>query len=263
MKVTFVDFGADIASSRLRASIPQRELAKIGVGFGKDVLIYGKHFVKESQLFSFAKRVFDVCDDHFNSPELSSYYKRHVEIADAVTCNSEVMRERIKSETGRDATVISEPYEGDEKEPDIGPLLYWFGHRSNRYDIERLAPSLKYPLKALSNYPGYGEWTPENHKEALEAPCIVVIPTGKSMAKSENRRVESIRSGRYVCAEHLPSYEKFSQFMPLGDIPSHIEKALDNEDKSLKAISDAQEFIRDRYSPKTIAKQWLELLNSL
>ena len=45
MKVTFVEYGDSLASSRLRAKIPQKELAKLGIGKGNDVLIYGKHFI--------------------------------------------------------------------------------------------------------------------------------------------------------------------------------------------------------------------------
>ena len=39
MKVTFANFGAEVASSRLRAIIPQRELGKLGIEPGKDVLV--------------------------------------------------------------------------------------------------------------------------------------------------------------------------------------------------------------------------------
>lgn len=263
MNATFVSFGPDIASSRLRASIPQRELLKMGVKQGRDVLIYGKHLLTEKDVSHFGKLVFDVCDDHFQNADLGDYYRKHVAMADAVTCNSEVMRDRIKEETGRVATVIREPYESDEKEADIGDLLLWFGHQSNFKDLERIAPELDYPLLILSNKAGYPEWTPENFARAISEPCIVIIPTGKSQAKSENRMVESIRRGRYVCAEHLPSYEQFGQFMPLGNIAEHIESALANPAESIGRIKDAQDYIRERYSPETIARQWLEVIKWL
>lgn len=263
MKVTFANFGADVASSRLRAKIPQNEFQKMGIKSGRDVLVYGKHFVTEKQLEHFGRWIFDVCDDHFQHPELGGYYRKHVHMADAVTCNSEVMQQRIKKETGRDAIIVREPYESEEKEAGIAGLLLWFGHGSNFKDIERLKPFLHHPLLILSNYPGYPEWSLESFDRAISAPCIVVIPTGKSMAKSENRMVESIRRGRYVCAEHLPSYEQFGQFMPLGNIPEHIESALANPADSIRRIKDAQDYIRDRYSPKTIAHQWLEVINNV
>ncbi len=266
MNVTFANFGDEIASSRLRAKIPQEALGRLGIKQGKDVLIYGKHFVSEGQLHPFKKLIYDVCDDHFNHPELGAYYRKHCQLADALTCNSEVMRERIKEETGRDATVIREPYENEEHEPSIGPRLLWYGHKSNLKYLERLKPSLKYPLLALSNHPDYEEWTPEIFREAIQTPCIVVIPTGvtlKALAKSENRMVEAIRCGKFVCAEFLPSYEQFGQFMPLGNIPENIESALANQAESIGRIKEAQDYIRERYSPKAIAQQWLEVIECL
>ena len=260
MKVLFADFGANIASSRLRASIPQRELAKLGIQKGNDILIYGKHWIPDEALSNFKRLIYDVCDDHFGN-EHGEYYRRHIAMADVVTCNSEVMKDRIKAETGRGAVVIREPYEHEEQEAGIAPKLFWYGHKSNVHDLERIKPSLKHPLLAMSNYPGHVEWSGHAFEQAISQPCIVVIPTGKSYAKSENRMVEAIRCGRYVCAEHLPSYEPFGEFFPLGDIPEHIERALANPQESIERIKDAQAHIRDRYSPRTIAEQWLEVIN--
>jgi hypothetical protein len=262
MKVTFVDFGPELASSRLRAKIPQRELAKMGIEKGSDVLVYGKHWITDAVLENFKKIVFDVCDDHFDS-EHGPYYRRHIAMADAVTCNSEVMQQRIKEVTGRDAIIVGEPYESEERAPSIGPSLLWFGHRSNLHDLKRILHTLKEPLKILSNHPDFPKWTPESYREAIESPCIVIIPTGKSLAKSENRMVEAIRNGKYVCAEHLPAYKAFSQFYPLGDIPSNIEWALSNPEQAVERIQAAQSYIRDKYSPRSIAEQWLGVLNGL
>ena len=261
MKVTFADFGKDIASSRLRAAIPQYEFARMGIDKGNDVLVYGKHLVSMEVARKFKKRIYDICDNHFHTEGLEDYYREHAREADLVTCNSEVMRKIIKAETGRDAHIVLEPYESSEFIPNIGPRLLWFGHASNFQDLERITPKLRHPLLALSNHPDCATWSRETQKQAMLNPCIVIIPTGKSLAKSENRMVEAIRNGKYVCAEHLPSYEQFEQFFPLGAIPEHIEHALANEKASLEAVREAQHYIRDRYSPKTIAKQWLEVIN--
>lgn len=263
MRVTFASFGEHIASSRLRALIPQRELAKTGIERGNDVLIYGKHILPEEWLRGFGKRIFDICDDHFHTPGLRDYYLAHAESADAITCNSEVMRQRIKEETGRDAIVVREPYESPERLPSIGPKLLWFGHASNLPDLNRILPLLKYPLLALSNHPDCVEWTPQAFSTAITEPCIVIIPTGKSLAKSENRFVEAVRRGRFVCAEHLPAYEQFDKFMPLGDIPARIETALEYPEAAKQSILAAQDYIRDRYSPETIAKEWLGVINGV
>lgn len=260
MKVTFADFGPEIASSRLRAAIPQREMEKLGICRGRDVLVYGKHVLGFDQIAGFGKKVFDICDDHFRHPELRGYYLEHAERADLLTCNSEVMQRRIREETGRDASVILEPYESPERPAEIGPTLLWYGHASNLQDLRRIRPQLNYPLHALTNHPEYAQWTPQAFSTAIARPCIVVIPTGKSPAKSENRMVEAIRCGRYVCAEHLPAYEPFSGFFPIGDIPAHIEAALDDPEQSLGRIRAAQEYIRSKYSPEAIGKQWLGVI---
>lgn len=256
--VTFAFFGHHIASSRLRAFIPQKELKKLGVSQGFDILVYGKHALSFDQIKGFKRRVFDICDDHFKTPELHCYYREHAERADLVTCNSEVMKEIIKKETGRDAVVILEPYESREREPSIGDRLYWFGHQSNLKDLERLLPSLnREKLLILTG----DEWSIERHNKMMVLPLIVIIPTGKSMAKSENRMVEAIRQGKYVCAERLPAYEQFSQFFPLGDIPAGIEMALSNKQQAIERIKAAQDYVREKYSPEVIGKQWLGALN--
>ena len=261
MNVTFVKFGDHLASSRLRASIPQAELEKLGIGRGLDVLIYGKHWLPEDQTKAFGKRIFDCCDDHFHN-EHGDYYRRHIENADLVTCNSNHMRLIILEQTGRNAIVIPEPYEGVERIPSIGPDLFWFGHISNRPDLERL--NLDRPVKVMSNGPNcWLNWSPQNWDLAMNEDVIVIIPTGKSMAKSENRMVEAIRGGKYVCAEFLPAYMPFYQFFPLMDINEHVEKALSNPEASINAIHEAQDYIRDRYSPKTIALKWKEVIESL
>lgn len=263
MNVTFAHYGESVASSRLRAIIPQEALGRIGVKKGKDVLVYGKHFVTDEQLKPFKRRIYDVCDDHFDTPELRDYYLKHCESADAVSCNSEAMKDRIKQVTGRDAVVIGEPYESKRLPPKIGAKLLWYGHASNFVDLERISPQLKHPLLALSNHPECAEWSLENQRQALEGDCIVIIPTGKSLCKSENRMVEAVRNGKYVCAEYLPAYTKFRQFFELDEISEHIDRALSNPKESLDRVRAAQEFIEDRYSPKTIAKQWLSLLKSI
>jgi hypothetical protein len=168
------------------------------------------------------------------------------------------MKQIIYAETGREATVIPEPYESPEGNPKIGPSCLWFGNKSNIKTIQNFKTD--YPLTILTNYGDYPKWTPERFAEEIAKPCIVVIPTGSNQAKSENRMVEAIRNGRYVCAEYLPAYEPFFNFFPCMDINEHIKRALANPSASLSAIRRAQDYIHDRYSPETVGKQWLEAI---
>jgi len=262
MNVTFCDFGGDIASSRLRSIIIREEFKKKGIKAGLDIIVYGKHVVPMNFVKEFKKSVYDICDDHFND-DLSDYYREHALNADLLVCNSEKMREVINHETGKDAIVIPEPYESEEGTPAIDSLYLWYGHGSNTKDLERVRPTLKYPVLALSNIAPYYEWSKESFKKAISKPCIVIIPTGEKKAKSENRMVEAIRCGRYVCAEHLPAYEPFEQFFPLGNIQDNADNALANRKQSLEAIKEAQHYIRQKYSPESIADRWREALEKL
>lgn len=260
MKVTFAEYDQNLASTRLRATIPQRELQKLGIERGNDVLVYGKHFLPDAVAMKFPKRVFDVCDDHFGNQH-GDYYRRHIANAHAVTCNSEVMRQVIQQQTGRNSTVIKEPYEGQEATCRIGKRLLWYGHQSNLNDFRRIRPELQYPCVVLTNHPEFDAWTPDRFCHEISRDCVVIIPTGKSQAKSENRFVEAVRRGRYVCAEPLPSYEGFP--IPTGDIPGHLEQVFGNPDEALQRLRDTQAAIRVPYSPKTIAQDWLKVLQWL
>src|SRR5690348_686224 len=95
MRVTFHCNDTKLASSRLRTVIPARELkTEIVIVPDGDVLVWGKHFLDLEIAKRFKKRVFDICDDHFDGPN-GGYYRKALEIADAVTCNSQAMRFRI------------------------------------------------------------------------------------------------------------------------------------------------------------------------
>ena len=263
MKISYFPFCTELASVRLRCVIPMQEMKKQGVQIGAGgTFIASKHSFYWKDLPKHRKLVYDVCDDHFND-HLSEHYRYGCEIADAITCNSTVMQEIILKETGRESTIIPEPYESEEREPSLGYKLLWFGHKSNLVDIERLLPDLKQPITILTNFDEYPEWNPASFSEQMARDCLVVIPTGKSMAKSENRMVESIRNGKYVCSEFLPAYIPFYEFFQPGSIPAQIDRVLANPGDSLNSIRLAQDYIRDRYSPSTIASQWINLFETL
>lgn len=263
MKINYLPFKPKVASVRLRAYIPAMEMVSRGVELGDGgIFIAMKHSFTWSDLPKHEKLVFDVCDDHFHN-HLSDHYRYGCEIADAITCNSEVMKNTIRIETGREATIINEPYESDERVPSIGDELFWFGHNSNLKDVERLMTELDRPIVILTNDNKYTEWSKEAFDRQMAKECLVVIPTGKSMAKSENRMVESVRNGKFVCSEFLPAYEPFWQFFEPGSMGEQIKRAIANPGESLKRISAAQDYIRDKYSPTTIAKQWITVLEGL
>lgn len=254
-QVTFATFGNQLASSRLRASIPQAELAKLGVSRGMDVVVYGKHWLSQKDLSPFKKRVFDVCDDHFNGQH-DSYYREHIANAHLVTCNSHEMARIIERETGTEATVIPDPYESDERPAGMGNGLLWFGHQSNLVDLE--------PYRDLNPEILTGaDWSREKQLEAIERCAAVLIPTGKSMAKSANRMIEAVRNGRFVIAGYLPAHEEFRKWMWVGDIRDGVEWLKEYPKQAIQNVADCQQYVRETYSPGAIGRLWLKALETL
>lgn len=256
--ITFKHWGPKLASSRYRAIIPATELAKAGLSGGSDWLVIGKHGWDWNQETKGFKRVcFDICDDHFNDG-YGEHYREASNLADRITCNSREMARIIQAETGRSAVVIPDPYEQPQRPPRLHESLLWFGHRSNLPDLDPWLPGLS-NLQIVSNVPGATQWSPETMDRAFETAGLVILPTGKSMAKSGNRAIESIRRGLFVVAGYLPAYGDLGIYM--GDIHDGIDWALSHPELAIERIKASQDYIREEYSPQNIAQQWLNALN--
>ena len=255
MTVTFACFGDHLASARLRARIPQAEVAKLGMFKGMDIVVYGKHWLSLADVSPFRKRVFDVCDDHFASP-YADYYREHIAEAHLVTCNSGEMARIIERETNVQATVIPDPYESDEKPAGMGNGLLWFGHQSNLPDLH---PYLDMNPEVLTGT----EWSREKQLAALDKCAAVLIPTGKSMAKSANRLIESVRNGRFVIAGNLPAHDEFKEWMWVGDIRDGVEWLKEYPKQAVRDVAECQRYIRDKYSPAAIGRLWFNALVQL
>ena len=254
-KVTFAFLSPDIASSRLRAQIPQQELVKLGMNLGRDVLVYGKHVVTQEQASRYDMRVYDVCDNHYHT-QYEKYYRFHSGWADVVTVNSLVMAEIVKAETGREAVIIPDPYESDEQPAGMGKGVLWFGHENNWKTID----PYRTLIDCILTYP---EWTREKQLAALKECALVVIPTDDRKGKSANRLIESVRNGRFVVAGELPAHDEFREFMWIGDIQEGIEWAKSHKAECIERVEACQDYIRDKYSPATIGKMWFEVLEKL
>lgn len=253
-KVTFADFGAKLASSRLRAVIPQQELAKLGIKQGHDVLVYGKHFINPHGSV-FKKFVYDVCDDHFSDAH-AEYYLKHTKAADLVTCNSDKMRDVIYGYTGRVALVIPDPYESEEQPAGTGKGLFWFGHQSN---LPTINPYLDLGVELLT-----GEaWSRPRQLDGLRRCAAVLLPTDRRQAKSANRLIEAARNGRFCICGPLPAYDEFKEWMWVGDIREGVEWFNNNPEEAVKRVKACQDYIRDKYSPEAIGRLWLNALEKV
>ena len=274
MKVAYIGRGLDVASTRYRIILPALELQKMGHEITKNapIIVYNKGSIDPEILKLYPKKVYDICDDNIDCRERGEEYRSHLKSADAVTCNSEAMRFIVHKKVGRIATVIPDPYEHDEWAPSWGEGILWFGHWTNLKDLARTG--LK--ATAISNWSAVPsqspaasmdvtrvEWSPDAVDAALKAHAIVAIPTGRAIAKSANRLIEAVRAGKFVVCEPLPAYEEFSEIMWVGDIREGTEWALKNRQECLDRVRYCQNYIRDRFSPRTIAKKWERVLSSI
>jgi hypothetical protein len=262
MKVKFRHFGPNLASSRYRAIMPAQWLKAEGIEEGKDWLVIGKHgWSWDRETSGYAHVCFDICDDHFDG-QFSEHYRDGARKADLVTCNSAEMRRVILEKTGRNACVIPDPYEQREEEPRISDSLLWFGHASNLRD---LSPWLERvgPLEIVTNLDranGVTPWSPETMDRAFSRAGLVLIPTGKSMAKSGNRAVESLRRGLFVVAGYLPAYADLGIF--IGDIGDGIDWALSHREEALRRVKESQRYIAQEYGMDRIGRLWKQTLSS-
>lgn len=259
MNVTFKSWGEHLASSRYRALIPAAQLKTLGIHEGHDWLVIGKHgWDWDKQTLGYKLVCFDVCDDHFDGPD-GDHYKLGIRRADLVTCNSLEMARVIRDRTGRTAVVIPDPYEQPQRPPKIHERLLWFGHQSNLVDLLPWIEDLK-NLEIVSGgrVNGVTTWSPEAMERAFERAGLVVIPTGKSMAKSGNRAIESIRRGLFVVAGYLPAYSDLGIY--IGNIADGVEWALNNKDEVVNRIVCAQHYVQKEYSPARIGKLWKQAL---
>jgi len=252
-RTSFIHWGDHNAASwRYRAKIPAGDWASQN-DLTADTLIFAKPQANELMVMARAKArgawvVVDFCDDHFDW----MHYQEALRLADAVTCSTIEMAKRIK-ELGRDATVISDPYEYPEMPPHCnGVNLLWYGHHVNRESLQRILPDLEgYPLRVVSNFDGAIPWSKETMLEEFARADIVVIPA-TAPYKSANRAIEAIRQGCFVVAEPHPALEDFPIY--IGNIKEGIEWTKQQNMNEL--ISKAQKFVTAEFSPQTLIDKW-------
>jgi hypothetical protein len=141
--------------------------------------------------------VYDVVNDHFSGPHAADYHGMCA-VADVITCASPVMAEIIKEATGRDATVVDDPYENDESRPrSLGDQVVWFGHQANFASLA--------PYADLDPWVCTGDGVVVGAGSASTEAAAVVMLTGNNPGASANRAVKALRAGRFVvCPARQP-----------------------------------------------------------
>jgi hypothetical protein len=257
-----------LASYRLRVDIPRRHL---GPGFqscvgttGEVTFFYknGNHRLADSLP---GPVVYDVVNDHFRGPQAMDYFAM-CSVAQTITCASEAMAEIIHDATGRDAVVIDDPWETEEREPSVyGEGVLWFGHSANIASllphIEAIGPKLLICSNVRS---AHVPWTLENEGKCLQGAGVVVV-TGANAGASTNRVVKALRAGRFIVAPaDSPAgwADLIKQYGWFGDVGEGIRWALNNREEACKKIQAGQAYIREKFSPQLIGSQWAALFAS-
>lgn len=269
-QIAFLGRQWELASTRYRIGLPAYELQKMGWEVTKEAktLIFGKSNIDAEILKLYKYRIYDVCDNNFDCPKRGEEYRRYCRESDAVTCNSDAMRFLIHREGGRVAEVIPDPYEHPEWEPSWGDGLMWYGHSVNVKDLVRVIPQLRgRPVVALTNeterLESFVPWSKEAMDEWFTKSRFVIIPTGRNIYKSANRLLEAVRAGKFVVAEPLPAYEEFREWMWIGGIREGLDWADAHKDECLDRVRACQDYIRDKYSPRTIAEKWARVIDAV
>lgn len=294
MNVSYVTTSNEnVASFRYRVLAPAQGLGShlviptVGRVADKksEVVVFSKHWVYND--WSYAnfcklrgqKVIFDICDDHLDG-KFSDHYRRMLDVAHAVTCNSNEMARIIKEKTGKDAVVIEDPVLSPRMtyDPELPTSLCWYGQAMNihgLYDV--YTPDCTYPLEIV--LPGnvqppahfqapWIRWTPW-HKDVIsslaERNTVAVLPyrQGKE-AKSANRVLEALQCGMVVLTDLIPSVQE----LPKTGIV-YLDRPINEVMESVRGwkweleLQKAQDHIEENYSPEVITSKWVQVFRSL
>lgn len=274
--------GPEAASYRYRSLIPAKQVSRINGyecyinGGSADILVLSKVMPEDVVMAKAAKKqgckvVVDFGDDHFNHSVYGAVYHEAAKEADLIVTASKVMADRVKTYTGRAVqAVIPDPYEEEEVEPHaVGNNLLWFGHNLNLPDLRPWTENVKgWDFTVCTGPKRVGDfncvrWSQLAQTEELRKANVVILPTRAGVEnKTNNRLLNTIRSGAFpVCGLH-PSYEEFRKLVWVGDVRTGLAWAKAFQDELNGLVKGAQDFIRERYSPAVIGHQWAEVLEA-
>lgn len=252
-----------LASYRLRVKIPSEHLGvPYAIGCtGKPTFFFKNGNTRLAESLN-GGVVYDVVNDHFRGKYAPDYHGM-CGIADKITVASEVMAAIVYENTGRDSTVVDDPYENAQSAPKCaGNGVLWFGHSMN---LASLAPYLSHITTICTNATcATVLWSQASEEQELER-CAAVLMTGTAPGASANRVVKALRAGRFVvapedCAE---SWRELAPYIWIGDVAEGIAWALNNREDVCQKITQGQQYVAQRFSPQLIGSQWAALFGSI
>jgi hypothetical protein len=302
IKIHFVSkAGPKLASFRMRIQTPVQllnsSLDVVEATYGIDpvpeatINVFSKHFEKAKHLIAMDAKddlgyigVFDVCDDHFDRED-GPYYETMIKRADAVTCNSKNMQERIYEVTGVMARIIPDPIsfpntsfkqysEGDT------PKVLWYGHSSNMRSLAFVAKTspvvvTAYCDKLYKGIPNVSvkKWGLGVVEGVIKDYDIVLLPTQEhpwAKCKSPNRAVDALVAGKYVITDSPEIYEDLKDFVRInpnlakpGELQKELEFWKNNPDVVKKMVEGGQKYVEKMCTSDKILDQWLEVLKDV
>ena len=255
-----VPVSPQLASFRLRVALPGQYLGcEYVIGAPGDVSFFYKNG-DPKQAESLDCVVYDVVNDHFKT---MPWYHEMCAIAHTITVASVAMAVTVHEHTGRDATIIDDPYENDEQRVACeGQSVLWFGHSANLSSLFQHDWD-DFHLTICTNSKAAVWWTPESERECLKD-CAAVVLTSNNPGASSNRVVKAIRAGRPVIVPRgIAAWEQFEPYIWIGDVREGLKWALNNREEACRRTAAGQRYVRDRFSPKTMGQQWRALFDSV
>lgn len=242
-----------------------------------------------------AKTVYDLCENKFDEKE---EYGPNCELVDIVSVNSEQMGISTKLNTGRDSILMPDPFERPILEPRFNPgrelQFLWFGSQSSLGFLpivemwKRLESEVgNYRFHMIMSKPDrvwnkmikrqekkeidginfnkltLHEWSWELQGELIKNCDMILMPVVvdnyRTETKSANRVIDSLVSGRWVITSPLASYLEFAPYTwQEQDYIAGIHYAVANPQETLEKIKLGQKHAVDNFSPKYLAKHFIE-----
>jgi len=232
--------------------------------------------------------VFDMCDNHFGTNHAYKHSEM-IDLADAVTCPTEQMRDLIAEDGQGDhgnVTVIPDPHEFEFDEPFYSPKLelLWYGNNTNIQALFNIVtPYFILEQSTTINIAGesyrfcaVGDqeknfWMRSYSKNTMLQELMncdaVIIPQDNDWwgrVKSPNRLLEAVARGRFVLANSIPSYDVFKDWMWIGDIAEGLAWLKQQSGEEIcNRIKKAQDHIKLNHSIETVTDQWEDVLTSV
>lgn len=238
-----------------------------------------------------AKIFLDYTDHHlgFESP-MRDFYSKVLPLVDHCISSSEYLSFLLQEQFSGPITVIEDAVEI----ASIKPKEYlctqpttalWFGHSTNIHYLIDFINSSQFLLSGnnliiLSNEAGLdifsgttlrinspaqiklGLWSPDVMLQAAMVSDFCIIPSNLSDSRklgvSSNRLITTFALGLPTAADHLPSYQKYSDYYV--DIRSSKFFNLAENPLLFNQVTNAQSKLLKKYSFEKIGSDWLALL---